>query len=143
MIVDDWHLSVYPRPSGRHDTKSIEINGIQIDSLCLKTSDFVDTFPCTFEEVFQALDSFDGLHIELDGAFAFRNVDQDRPWQIDGLVFEKDNRVWHLQLKGFCDRHSFEKIMSVCHWPKTDFIVQSITTGTVVASDQFFQLNWS
>lgn len=142
MMVSHWHIAVYPSLPHAVPTQSAIVDGQTGQALQIETKELNKTFDVSFDELFETLQNFERLFIELDGSFVWRGTSDDSPWQIDGIVFEKDDRVWYVELKGYCDHQSFNNLVSCLAGNESSFIVQSITEGTVVSGREFIRLNW-
>ena len=142
MIISNWHIAVFPKPRvsipwstgvlGGNAFKKLEIDSVQLDAV----------FEASFDQLFQKLESFERLFIELDGSFVWRGEHENKNWQVDGIVYEKDDFVWNIELKGYCDERAFiELIHSVTDQPE-ETVVQSISDAVVVPMSEFIRMNW-
>jgi len=60
-----------------------------------------------FEDVSDRLSQVDRLHMELDGAFVW--VGQD--WQVDGMIYDHDDRIRYVDLKGTCPLVNWQSLV--------------------------------
>jgi hypothetical protein len=51
-----------------------------------------------FEDVADRLSQVDRLHIELDGSFVWVGTN----WQLDGMIYDHDDCIRYVDLKGHC-----------------------------------------
>ena len=142
MMVSQWHIAVHPSLSLEVPTQAASVDGQTVQALQIEARELNQKFDVSFDELFETLQNFERLFIELDGSFVWRGTSSDTPWQIDGIVFEKDDRVWYVELKGYCDRQSFNELVCCLAGDESSFIVQSITEGIVVSGREFIRLNW-
>lgn len=52
-----------------------------------------------FEDVSDRLSKVDRLHMELDGSFVWVGPD----WQLDGMLYDHNDRIRYVDLKGHCE----------------------------------------
>ena len=142
MMVSRWHIAVYPSLPQEVPTQAAIVDGQTVEALQIEARELNKTFDVSFDKLFESLQEFERLFIELDGSFVWRGTSDDSRWQIDGVVFEKDDRVWYVELKGYCDHQSFNKLVCCLAGNESSCIVQSITEGTVVSGREFIRLNW-
>ena len=143
MIISNWHIAVFPKPSVSIPMSTGVLSGNAFKKLEIDSVELDAVFEASFDQVFQKLESFERLFIELDGSFVWRGEHENKNWQVDGIVYEKNDCVWNIELKGYCDVRSFtELINSVTDQPE-ETVVQSITEAMVVPMSEFVRINWN
>lgn len=73
-----------------------------------------------FVDVCEQLNRTPRLHLELDGSFVWVGDG----WQIDGMVYDRDERLQYVDLKGNCPKSVWETLTSV--------LVKDLATANVV-----------
>ena len=69
---------------------------------------------CSFEDAVQSLESLDQrMFIELDGSFVWTGGEGLSAWQIDGMIYDRLNRVSRVEIKGQCPLEKWRKLVSV------------------------------
>lgn len=71
----------------------------------------------SFDEALERLTELPRMFIEPDGAFVWVSSIEDRPWQVDGNLFEREGRVLIVDLKGSCPAAEFDRFLEALGWP--------------------------
>lgn len=96
-------------------------------------------FDCSFEAAAAALDKLDRMFIEPDGAFVWVSPDgADSPWQIDGNLYDKDQKLRFVDIKGRCPAAQFDQLLAAFGWPATEVMFQ-LTRQAVLLDEQQFR----
>ncbi len=72
------------------------------------------------------LGSLDRMFVEPDGALVWASPREERRWQVDGNVFEKEGRVLLVDLRGSCPPEAFDRLLACFGWPAQRMIVQLV-----------------
>lgn len=93
------------------------------------------------------LTSFDGalvrlaalprLYAEPDGSFVWTSPAADRPWQVDGNLFERDGRVLLADLKGSCPAEEFDRLLTAFGWPAEPLMFELVRAGVFLDEQTF------
>lgn len=101
-------------------------------------------FPLTFEAVFAALEAWPRMFIEPDGAFVW--VGEERmpdgslaAWQLDGHLYDRDERLLYVELQGMCPRTAFELIVAASGVAVAEILIEHRRRGTVVSGQEFLE----
>jgi hypothetical protein len=70
-----------------------------------------------FDEALERLARLPRMFVEPDGSFVWTSPATDRPWQVDGNLFERDGRVLLADLKGSCPAAEFDRLLEGFGWP--------------------------
>jgi len=99
-------------------------------------------FSVTFEDVFAALEAWPRMFIEPDGSFVW--VGEERlpdgstaAWQLDGHLYDRDERLLFVELQGTCPRASFEQILAACGVRSEEILIEQRRAGTVLHGEEF------
>ena len=98
------------------------------------------TFSLTFEAVAAALAAFERMYIEPDGSFVWVSQAAERPWQVDGVLYDRDDRLLFIDLKGSCPAEDFDRILEACGWPETPVMMQLTREAVFVDEATFREL---
>ena len=120
---DRFHILLHPAPPHLNG----ELKGCKIDQ-----SDLTVEFPISFEHYVAAIGRFNRLYVEPDGSFVW--VAEDRNWQLDGLLFDRNDHLCCVELKGNCERACFLELVSALE-ADGPIMVQDVGNG------QFFELD--
>lgn len=99
-------------------------------------------FSVTFEEVFATLEAWPRMFIEPDGSFVW--VGQETltdgslaPWQLDGHLYDRDQRLLYVELQGTCPRAAFEQILAACQVTLAETLIEQRHAGTMMLGQEF------
>jgi len=95
------------------------------------------TFVRSFEEVETALAALERMYVEPDGSFVWVSADATRPWQVDGVLYDRDARLLFVELKGRCPADAFDQLLTACGWPATAVMMQLTQEGVFVDEQSF------
>jgi hypothetical protein len=71
----------------------------------------------SFDEALERLARLPRMFVEPDGSFVWTSPAGDRPWQVDGNLFEREGRVLLVDLKGSCPPAEFDRLLEGFGWP--------------------------
>jgi hypothetical protein len=102
-------------------------------------------FAVTFEQVFAALEACPRMYIEPDGSFVWVGQElledgSSAAWQLDGHLYDRDERLLYVELQGICPRASFMQILTICELPLAEALVQQRRAGTTMRGEEFLAL---
>ncbi len=80
--------------------KSFHVHLVAADSRDLGTK---------FEEACAELSSISRLHLEMDGSFVWVGPD----WQLDGMIYDCDDRLRYVELKGSCPLEKWRLLQAI------------------------------
>jgi hypothetical protein len=101
-----------------------------------------ESFAVTFEEVFAALEAWPRMFIEPDGSFVWVGQERladgtDAAWQLDGQLYDRDERLLYLELQGTCPSAAWEQILDACHLTLPETLVEQRRAGTFIRGKEF------
>jgi len=137
---ETWHLRIAGYNPNAATGQPIVILGKPIESLELPTGP--SPLTVSFEEVAESLSSFSNLHFEPDGSFVWgssgRQSASDRDWQLDCMIYDRENRIEYVELKGNCNRETWDTLVKVLSGVDcTSLIVQWIEQGVWISESGF------
>lgn len=137
MSLYRFAVTVHARPTIARARKSFPLRGLNLQALDLTPQDF-GGFDRTFEEVGAALEALPRMYFEPDGSFVWVSADPTAPWQLDGLLYDRDGRVLHMDLKGTCLPDAFDRILATLGRPTSGMIFQ-LTREALFLDDETFR----
>lgn len=110
----------------------------------LRTSDgrpplFTAYLPVTFEQTIDALSQIERLDAEPDGFFVVAGDHDGQRWQVDGHLFDFDDRLHRVELHGDCPREIFDAILACIGWPQTPLAFELVREGVALDEPAFRQ----
>lgn len=117
-------MSIHRRGSDLEAAAEVEISGCRLSTLSSERHDFSSLFDTTFEEVLSRLSQFPRLFIEPDGSFVWRGGSGDLAWQLDGQLFDRNDRLQHVELHGTLSLDELDQFLAALGGPTTRFVFQ-------------------
>ncbi len=135
-----WHLRIARFPSNATPYSTALILGRQLQTLALPTGP--SPLAESFESVADQLSLLPNLHFESDGSFFWCSIQRlstpGRSWQLDGMVYDRENRVEYVELKGNCDQATWETLTRVLSGVEyVPLIVQWVEQGIWISEPEF------
>lgn len=91
-----------------------------------------------FDEALERLARLPRMFVEPDGSFVWTSPAADRPWQVDGNLFERNGRVLLVDLKGSCPAAEFERLLEAFGWP-TEPVMLGLVRAAVFLDEPTFR----
>lgn len=132
-----FDIVVHARPASVQPGPTYALRGVELPTLAV-TAAGCPGFDRTFEEVAADLERFERLYFEPDGSFVWVSSDAADPWQLDGMLYDRDGRVRHVELKGSCPSEAFERFAAVLGRPVSELAFQ-LTREAVFLDDAAFR----
>ncbi len=115
ILPKPWHLRIARHPPNALPRGNATILGQFVETLELPQGPI--PLSVSFDHVSDVLSQFPNLHFEPDGAFTWGSVERrsqhERLWQLDGMIYDRENRIEYVELKGNCDRAAWEAFTQV------------------------------
>ncbi len=90
---------------------------------------FAQPFHCTWEQAAASLEALPRMMFEPDGSWIFSGGVGVERWQIDGHLFDFDNRLHRVELHGECPVEAFDQLLTCFGWPATPLIFEQVIEG--------------
>ncbi len=135
-----WHLRIAGRHSDAVASRQEVILGRIIQSISLPSGP--SPLTVNFEQAAEKLSAFSNVHFEPDGSFVWGSTEYrpstGRLWQLDCMVYDRANRIEYVELKGNCDRTTWESLISILSGVEcTDLVVHWIAHGIWIDESEF------
>ena len=93
----------------------------------------------SFEESLTSLERLPRMFVEPDGSFVWVGGG-DPTWQVDGNLFDQEDELAYVVLKGHCPPGSFDELLRCFGWPVTPMVFQLSREGVYVDEVTFREL---
>jgi hypothetical protein len=134
----EFQVSIHALPDDCMRGQPVELPGGRFTPLALAPERLGSiTLPRTFEEVAADLARLERLFIEPDGSFVWVSSRQDAPWQVDGMIYDHQDRVRFVDLKGVCPADQFDRLLTVLGWPQTRLMFQLTHQAILLDESEF------
>lgn len=113
-----FHIRMRARPAAELLTRAVLLEGVPYRGVILPPDAQSVPMDASFEEAVAALETQPRLHVEPDGSFVWVSAEGERPvWQLDGVLYDREDRLVHVELKGTCPRDKLADLVAVFHRP--------------------------
>ena len=93
-------------------------------------------FAVSFEETADRLSQLPRMQVELDGAFVWV-ASEDPSWQLDGVLFDRDDRLFYVELNGCCPPSCLDAFLEALGWPDTSLVFELVREALVLDEADF------
>jgi hypothetical protein len=78
----------------------------------------------SFEEASARLTKLERMYCEPDGSLVWVSSQGEPAWQVDGNLYDRNERLLFVDLKGTCLAESFDRLLAALGWPQTSLMFQ-------------------
>lgn len=132
-----FHVTVHARPPEVHAGPVIPLAGKQVPTLDIDPASLRVPCACSFEDAAAALSALPRMYCEPDGSFVWVSEQGEPSWQIDGNLYDRDQRLLFVDLKGNCPAHRFDELLRTLGWPETPLVFQFVREAVFVDEAEF------
>jgi hypothetical protein len=139
-----FHANLFARPDGLHEGTPLHLRDKPLKPLRTEEGRppiFDAFFSTTFEQALTALARLPRLDAEPDGFFVIAGDYQGKRWQIDGHLFDFNDRLHRVELHGECPAGAFDSLLACFGWPATPLAFELVQEG--VALDEIAFRTWA
>jgi len=138
--MNAFHATIHAKPKVVTPGPCAVIGGRQVGTLRMPTEGLVAPFEVTFEAVSAAIEKFPGLFTEPDGAFVWRSPPGAEDWKLDGVLYDRNDRMLYVELKGTCSGAVLERFLTTLGWPAQQVVIQMAREGLLLEFAEFRSL---
>ena len=108
-----FHVSIHARPDDCQLGPHLTLAGADF-AVCTISPEWLgrSTLPRSFEAVAADLARLERMYIEPDGCFVWVSGNGETPWQVDGNLYDHQERVRLVDVKGSCPRPRFDQLLA-------------------------------
>jgi hypothetical protein len=134
-----FHANVFARPASVLESEPVTLRGLTLPTIRVRTFDAF--FHVTFEQAIEALAKLPRLDAEPDGFFVISGDQDGRRWQVDGHLFDFNDRLHRIELHGDCPPEALDALLKCFGWPGTPLLFELVMEG--VALDEAAFRRWA
>ena len=91
-----------------------------------------------FDDVLNQLGNLPRLYAEPDGSFVWTSPQENTRWQVNGNLYERNDRVLFVEIKGSCPASEFDQLLA-CFLPDEKACVVQLTRPAVFVTVEVFR----
>lgn len=101
-------------------------------TLALRPEQFSEPLSVTFDEAIEGLGQLPRLYAEPDGSFVWTSPQEGLCWQVNGNLYERNNRVLLVHLKGSCPAAEFDQLLACFGMPPAVVVAQLVRSAVTI-----------
>ena len=98
---------------------------------------FADPYQITWEQAAESLQGLPRMIFEPDGSWIWSGGVRVDRWQIDGHLFDFEDRLHRVEIHGSCPEDSFNQLLTCFGWPQTRLTFEQVKEGTTLDEQEF------
>ena len=98
---------------------------------------FGQPFTCSWEQAAESLEALPRMIFEPDGSWIWSGEFGAKRWQIDGHLYDFEDRLHRVELHGSCPADMFDKLLVCFGWPETQLTMEMVREGVTVTEQEF------
>jgi len=138
MSLYTFYITLHARPVEATSAGTIERSGRTYPTLAVPQPALAKGFAVSFEQAAAALARLPRMFIEPDGSFVWTSAAADAPWQVDGVLYDRDGHLLFVDLKGNCPPAEFDRLLAAVEWPACPVLFQ-LTREAVFVDEATFR----
>lgn len=123
-----FHVSVHPLPAKPEYDPPREIRGATARPLHVSPENLQVPLAISFEEAAERLEQLPRMFLEPDGSFVWVATSSDGSadwkWQVDGVLYDRDQRLMFVDLKGECPEVAWTALLDALGAERTPLMFQ-------------------
>lgn len=124
MTSRPFHITIHARSADVKEGGAAELAGESYRTLDVPAAALGTPFAMSFEMASEALAKLERMFLEPDGAFVWVSAANEPSWQLDGVLYDRDERLLYVDLKGACTAAAFDRLLDALGWPQTSMMFQ-------------------
>jgi len=99
---------------------------------------FGPPFSITWEQAAESLEALPNMLFEPDGSWIWSGDGAEgNRWHINGHLFDFDNRLHRVELRGECPATALDQLLACFGWPETPLVFEQVLEGITVQEEEF------
>ncbi len=119
----EFQVSIHAWPPDRPSQVPVALHGVNYKRLEIDPRQLHRRLPATFEHAMDCLARLPRMFVEPDGAFVWvsgQGGQAESSWQVDGYLYDLDERLFRIDLAGKCPADQFERLLTCFGWRRDD-----------------------
>lgn len=134
-----FFASIHARPEQVDVGPQLPLEGAALPTLQVPPALLGHAFDRNFEDTLEALSRYERMFVEPDGSFVWVSSHSEPSWQVDGNLYDRDELLLFVDIKGNCPGDRFDQLLQALGWPDTVLMFQLTQHAVFLAEEQFRQ----
>jgi hypothetical protein len=131
-----FHVNLFALPVNIAANDAIKLRGVAVTPIDATFSAFL---PVSFEQALDALKRLPRLDAEPDGFFVISGDERGVRWQVDGHLFDFNDRLHRIELHGQCPPAAFDDLLRCFGWSAQPLAFELVQEGVAMDETAFRQ----
>jgi hypothetical protein len=133
-----FHVTIHARPAEATAGPSLTVEGRSVQTMAVAPAVVGGTtLDCTFEAACERLAALERMYCEPDGSFVWTSAHDEPPWQVDGNLYDRQQRLLFIDAKGTCPPERFDALLAALGWPQTQLLFQLTRQAVFLDETEF------
>lgn len=132
-----FYASIHARPSEVESGPAVALAGQTYQTLHVPQALLSEPFERNFEDAVEAFSRWERMFVEPDGSFVWCSSQNATPWQVDGNLYDRDELLLFVDVKGACPKGEFDRFLGALGWPKTPLMFQLTREAVFLDEHEF------
>jgi hypothetical protein len=132
-----FFVTVHARPAMVLSAESVVLGDEPFETVNVPPELLGVPFSISFEKALESLSALPRMFIEPDGSFVWVSSVREQPWQVDGVLYDRNERLLFVDLKGSCPEPSLDDLLRACDWPLTRLVFQLTREALFLEETEF------
>lgn len=133
-----FHITIHARGASVGDGGVGSVGDLELRTLDVPHEALAEPMQVSFEEAAEALQQLPRMYVEPDGCLVWVSSSQDeRRWQVDGNLYDRDGRLLFVDLSGTCPPEAFDNLLRCFGWPATPLMFQLTRQALFLEESEF------
>lgn len=137
MSHHSFHVSLHARPPEAAPGPVVELRQLKLRTLDVPRTALAFPFELSFETAETALAQLPRMYCEPDGSFVWVSSTAEPSWQLDGNLYDRQERLLFVDLKGNCPADVLDQLLTALGWPATPVMFQLVREAVFLDEDEF------
>jgi hypothetical protein len=137
MISRPFQITIHARPAEAKGGAAVKLDGKSFRTLDVPPAALGTPFAKSFEAASEELLALERMFLEPDGSFVWVSAAKERPWQLDGVLYDRAERLLYVDLKGACTPGDFDRLLAALGWPETSVMFQLVHEAVFLDEAEF------
>ena len=138
MYAFECSLHALPDSEVRVSGETLTDSCGQWPTLLIAQDQLITPLPIVFDDVLNQLNTLPRLYAEPDGSFVWTSSQENISWQVNGNLYERNDRVLFVELKGSCPTSEFDQLLA-CFLQDEKACVVQLTRPAVFVTPEIFR----
>lgn len=138
--MQPFHIVIRAIPNRDLPTQPRTVAGRDVAALIVPTELQATPLGVSFEQAAEMLETFPRMFIEPDGSFVWvSSSDEEEAWQIDGNLYDRDESLVAIDLKGTCHQTHLGQLLDVFRTEGHELMIEQVRDAAFILESDFLK----